>query len=84
MASKKHKPIIHAVKAVPFTHIIRFNAEATGNTALAVRYGANLISSLTRQKIAERAYQIYLKRGFKPGNAMNDWLEAERLLKAGL
>ena len=39
---------------------------------------------LTHQQIAERAYQLYLKRGFGPGNAHADWIEAERQLKAGL
>ncbi len=37
----------------------------------------------TYQQIAERAHQIYLKRGFGPGNATSDWLEAERQLKSG-
>lgn len=35
-------------------------------------------------QIAERAHQIYLQRGFGPGDAASDWLEAERQLKAGL
>ncbi len=38
----------------------------------------------SHQQIAERAYQIYLKRGRGPGNATADWLEAERQLRAGL
>jgi hypothetical protein len=37
----------------------------------------------THEQIAERAHQLYLKRGFGPGDATSDWLEAERQLKAG-
>lgn len=39
---------------------------------------------VTHEQIAERAYQIFLKRGFGPGDAATDWLEAERQLKVGL
>jgi len=31
-------------------------------------------------EIAFRAYQIYLERGCTPGDAMQDWLRAEREL----
>ena len=32
------------------------------------------------EKIALRAYQIYLERGCTPGDAMQDWLRAEQEL----
>lgn len=32
--------------------------------------------------VAKKAYELYEKRGKKPGYAMNDWLEAERIIKA--
>jgi hypothetical protein len=32
------------------------------------------------EQIERRAYQIYLERGFHPGNALEDWLAAEREL----
>ena len=38
---------------------------------------------ITYEQIAARAYEIYLKRGFGPGNELSDWLEAERQLKIG-
>ena len=28
--------------------------------------------------IAKRAYDLYCERGFRPGSALDDWLEAER------
>ncbi|MBD3419314.1 MAG: DUF2934 domain-containing protein [Chitinivibrionales bacterium] len=31
----------------------------------------------TREKIAERAYELYLQRGGKGGNDLQDWLQAE-------
>jgi Protein of unknown function (DUF2934) len=34
----------------------------------------------THEQIERRAYQIYLEHGFHPGNALGDWLAAEREL----
>lgn len=31
-----------------------------------------------RQRIAGRAYELYMRRGRTDGRAMDDWLEAER------
>ena len=33
-------------------------------------------------KIRVRAYELFLKRGSTPGHAMEDWLQAEREVKA--
>ena len=39
----------------------------------------------THEEIAPRAYQIYLERGSTPGNAFEDWTQAEReLVENGL
>ena len=35
----------------------------------------------TGSEIQKKAYELYVKRGKRPGYAMDDWLEAERLLK---
>lgn len=35
---------------------------------------------LTQEEIELRAYEIYLKRGGKDGNALEDWLAAEKEL----
>ena len=35
-----------------------------------------------REEIELRAYEIYLKRGGKEGNALDDWLAAEKELSA--
>lgn len=35
-----------------------------------------------RKLIEKKAYELYEKRGKKSGYAMNDWLEAERIIKA--
>ncbi len=34
-----------------------------------------------RQRIAEKAYELFLRRGQAPGNDVEDWLEAERLVR---
>lgn len=34
--------------------------------------------------IEKKAYELYEKRGRKPGHSMNDWLEAERFVKGKL
>jgi len=34
----------------------------------------------TREEIALRAYQLYLKRDGAPGNEFEDWMQAERQL----
>jgi hypothetical protein len=37
----------------------------------------------THDKIAEKAYYNYLKKGSKDGDDLNDWLEAEKEIKKG-
>jgi hypothetical protein len=34
--------------------------------------------------IAKKAYELYEKRGRKAGHSMDDWLEAERIIKGKL
>ena len=34
------------------------------------------------QSIQQRAYELYLNRGEQPGREMEDWLQAEREIKA--
>jgi hypothetical protein len=31
--------------------------------------------------VAKKAYELYEKRGRKSGHSMDDWLEAERIIK---
>lgn len=33
------------------------------------------------QKIAEKAYEIYLQRNGAPGSAEEDWIKAEKIVK---
>ena len=39
---------------------------------------------VTHEQIAQRAYEIYLARGSRPGDALGDWLAAERELTSGV
>jgi hypothetical protein len=34
--------------------------------------------------VAKKAYELYEKRGRKAGHAIDDWLEAERIVKGKL
>ena len=36
----------------------------------------------TVEQIRQRAYELYLFRGERPGGALEDWLDAERELRA--
>jgi hypothetical protein len=38
--------------------------------------------AITENDLRNRAYEIYLKRGPNPGSEIEDWLQAERELKA--
>lgn len=59
-------------------------SESKGSGTLSGKGIASAVKvPVTHEQIAERAYQIYLKRGFGPGDATSDWVEAERQLKAG-
>lgn len=37
-----------------------------------------------RKLVEKKAFELYEKRGKKPGHAVNDWLEAERIIKGKL
>ena len=50
------------------------------NLSPAVRKSRAAASHPTSEEIALRAYQIYLERGGAPGNALEDWTQAEREL----
>jgi len=38
-------------------------------------------SQIQHDEIAERAYELYLARGSNDGHAIDDWLEAEQMLR---
>ena len=42
--------------------------------------GASLVAETFRQRVAERAYELFLKSGQSQGHDLDDWLEAERLV----
>lgn len=50
--------------------------EAPGKSALAA-------PDVVHEQIERRAYELYLARGERPGDALGDWLAAERELRAG-
>jgi hypothetical protein len=52
-------------------------AESARNVSAASRSGP------AHEQIARRAYEIFLARRGAPGNAEQDWLQAERELRLG-
>ena len=45
--------------------------------------GDTTLADLDRERVAQRAYELYLARGGVDGQAMEDWLNAERELIRG-
>ena len=43
--------------------------------------GGTMPLEAPRLRIAEKAYEIFLRRGQAPGHDVEDWLEAERLVR---
>jgi len=78
-ARKKTTTATEKPVAVPVSR-----SEAKGSGTASSKTQPSMAKAITHEQIAERAYQLFLKRGFGPGDAASDWLEAERQLKAGL
>lgn len=56
----------------------RFNLDkAASQTGSKMSASKDQITEMIRKK----AYELYEKRGKKPGRPMDDWLEAERIVK---
>jgi hypothetical protein len=45
--------------------------------------GDTTAADIDRERLAARAYELYLSRGGDPGRDVDDWLEAERELQQG-
>jgi len=54
----------------------RTNGNGNGSPAKSKSPSAQKLSP--EQKIAHRAYEIYLERNGAPGNPLEDWVRAER------
>lgn len=53
------------------------------STSTAMRRSSSAMSSADMNDlIRKKAYELYEKRGRKGGNALSDWLEAERIVRA--
>ena len=57
------------------------NIRTSGGTAVAIR-PTTKGPAPTHEQISRRAHEIWLKRGSKPGQDEQNWLEAEAQLKA--
>ena len=42
--------------------------------------GMNVSPDSRKEMITKKAYELFVKRGSKPGHELDDWLEAERLV----
>lgn len=54
------------------------------STSTAMRRSTQTISGDMNDLIRKKAYELYEKRGRKSGNALSDWLEAERIVRASM
>jgi hypothetical protein len=52
-------------------------ARTNGNGSSAKRKSPSVKKLSPQQKIAQRAYEIYLERNGAPGNPLEDWVRAE-------
>jgi hypothetical protein len=52
----------------------------TTNTNANTNAPASRRTNVSVDDIRQKAYQIYLSRGSKPGNQMQDWLQAKKEL----
>ena len=55
-----------------FQEVFLSTAASTRSSSQAISFNPAL-----EEKIRLRAYELYLRRGAKPGNALEDWLRAE-------
>ncbi len=44
----------------------------------------NVTPEQRREMITKKAYELFVKRGGKPGHELDDWLEAEKLVEREL
>ncbi|HMB06470.1 MAG TPA: DUF2934 domain-containing protein, partial [Isosphaeraceae bacterium] len=56
---------------------------AAGGQEAAPQGGATSVDAVTREQIANRAYEIWQQRGCPPNTEQENWLEAERQLHHG-
>ena len=59
------------------------NGVATLNESLPQSVGDTTTGDVDRERIAARAYELYLARGGTDGMDMDDWLIAEREVRNG-
>lgn len=57
-------------------HVKKLHDEKADTTPPAIP--EQLMSDDLRQRIAKRAYELYLDRGCRPGCDVEDWVDAER------
>jgi hypothetical protein len=55
--------------------------DSTANDAGPQFSGATTAATMDRERVAQRAYELYLARGCGDGQDVDDWLCAERELK---
>lgn len=64
---------------IVLTEAVGFVAsQSAGEWGMGTYTGARLVP--TREEIAQLAYQLYVSRGWRDGNDVEDWLRAEQQL----
>ena len=60
----------------------RTNPFSKPRTAAAASYNQAVSGEDLQRRIQEKAYELFERRGCIHGNDLNDWLEAERIIKS--
>jgi hypothetical protein len=83
-SAKHHKPATKssAEPAAPANEAIAMGAAASSSAVAG--FPATSTSAVTEHEIAKLAYSYWVARGFAPGSPEQDWLRAERELRAKL
>jgi hypothetical protein len=55
-------------------------AKEIGSNTKIPRGRRGLGQKVLYEEIEKKAYELYIQRGGEPGKAMDDWLEAERIV----
>jgi hypothetical protein len=61
----------------------RKRSEESSGGALPQEVGSTTASNDDRDRIARRAYELYMERGCGDGQAMDDWCRAESEIRNG-
>jgi hypothetical protein len=82
MASPTSGRLAKGKDTIPSSHFPFNGGDMKTKYGLLGNYGGSIDLDEFREMVAVNAYYRAEKRGFKPGQEMDDWLEAEKDIKS--